>query len=148
MSIGESMLWKKPMETKSKFSLADVTHCFWDMLWTTKMMTRKLKLWSKADAKLQYQLWSTVVEIVFWNSFAVSVPLCLAITEKTMNSKLYQNDLWQNVKAALRYVKLRRGWLVQQWPNVTVSTLSQWDAAEDHYKRTIRIKTSQKYFWA
>ncbi|KAF7658781.1 hypothetical protein LDENG_00007380 [Lucifuga dentata] len=46
--------------------------------------------------------------------FAATGPGPLTYTERTMNSKLYQEIAKENVKVVVSHLKLNRSWMMQQ----------------------------------
>lgn len=67
-------------------------------------------------------------DIMVWRCFAASGPGCLAIAERTMNSKLYRDSLQENVRATGHDLKLKRVWVMQQYndPKHTSKSTKEW----------------------
>lgn len=52
--------------------------------------------------------------IMVWNCFAAWRPGHLTITERSMNSKLYEDILHENIRATVHDLKLKGVWVMQQ----------------------------------
>ena len=102
-------------------------------------MRQKLNLkveryvWRKKGTAHQHQNLITTVKhggggIMVCGCFAASLPGHLAIIEGTMNSKVYQDILQENIRAAVHDLKLKRVWVMRQDndPKHTSKSTKEW----------------------
>jgi hypothetical protein len=76
-------------------------------------------VWRKKGTAHQHQSFIPTVKygergIMVWGGFAASGPGQLAIINRKMNSKVYQDILQENVILCVHQLKINRSWVMQQ----------------------------------
>ncbi|KAF7643573.1 hypothetical protein LDENG_00237070, partial [Lucifuga dentata] len=97
----------------------DTPQHYWEnVLWTdetkVELLGKNTQHYVWCEKGTAYQLKYGGRNIMIWDCFAASGPGSLAIIEGQMNSQVYHGILQDNVRVAVRQLKLSRSWMMQR----------------------------------
>ncbi|KAK3524862.1 hypothetical protein QTP86_010091 [Hemibagrus guttatus] len=139
---------RKPLHIAARLKFAkdhlDTPQHYWEnVLWTDEteieLFGRNMlsSVWHKKKTAHQHE--NTIppvkyggVSIMVWGCFAASGPGTLAIVGGTMNSHVFQDILKDNLKVAVRKLKLRRSWVMEQDNNPKHKSKSTTERLQRH----------------